>query len=408
MSAGSLVALLLLVGGTLAFETINDQRRAGLQKRLPEETMDTYELLNSKMYPVESHPIYTEDGYILTAYRIPAGKYQSGVGVEGKPVVFLQHGLLCNSDDWLLNRENQSLAYILADNGYDVWLGNFRGTRYSKRHTVMKPKEDRFWDFSWDEYAKFDLPAMVNYILAKTNQPNLAYIGHSEGTMTNFAHMSEDPVYASKINKFFALGPVTTVANIKGAMRLITKFMDKTEWLINMLGPGEFLPKTIVLDFLAKTICGSSHTNPLCSSLLFLMFGPDSDQLDPDRLAVYMVHHTSAETSTKNVLHFAQMVDSEKFCKYDYKSNRKNNQHYGQTTPPDYDVSKVTTPTYIFWSPSDWLADQTDVELLAYRLRPETLKGYYRYEGYNHMDFLWGMRAAPEIYTKILQLLKEP
>jgi len=67
----------------------------------------------------------------------------------------------------------------------------------------------------------------------------------------------------------------------------------------------------------------------------------------------------------------------------------------------------VATPTYIFWSPTDWLADQQDVELLASRLRPETLKGYYRFEDYNHMDFILGMRAAPEIYPKILQLLKE-
>lgn len=40
---------------------------------------------------------------------------------------------------------------------------------------------------------------MIDYILAMTNQTTLNYIGHSEGTMTNFAHLSEDPVYAAKV-----------------------------------------------------------------------------------------------------------------------------------------------------------------------------------------------------------------
>lgn len=38
---------------------------------------------------------------------------------------------------WLLNPANQSLALILADNGYDVWIANTRGTRFSRRHVSL-------------------------------------------------------------------------------------------------------------------------------------------------------------------------------------------------------------------------------------------------------------------------------
>ena len=42
-------------------------------------------------------------------------------------------------------------AYVLADNGYDVWLGNYRGNRYSRRHLTLNPDSlfnRDFWQFS--------------------------------------------------------------------------------------------------------------------------------------------------------------------------------------------------------------------------------------------------------------------
>jgi lysosomal acid lipase/cholesteryl ester hydrolase len=50
-------------------------------------------MIKRQGYPVEVHHVTTDDGYILEMHRIPN---------PGKPVIFLQHGLLCSSADWVM------------------------------------------------------------------------------------------------------------------------------------------------------------------------------------------------------------------------------------------------------------------------------------------------------------------
>lgn len=110
-------------------------------------------------YPLEEHFVTTADGYVVGTYRIPHGRDQqrlkeqqqrqqrqqqqqaqqqvgqrrSAMGKRGigpasctRPAVLLLHGLLDSSAAWVLNEPKQSLGFILADAGYDVWMGEWR------------------------------------------------------------------------------------------------------------------------------------------------------------------------------------------------------------------------------------------------------------------------------------------
>ena len=82
--------------------------------------------------------------------------------------------------------------------------------------------------------ARYDLPAMLKFVLSKTSQPSLFYVGHSQGTLIAFAEFSRNKELAKMVKKFFALGPVATVGHIESPIKYIAHFLPELEVRINI------------------------------------------------------------------------------------------------------------------------------------------------------------------------------
>ncbi|CAG7718918.1 unnamed protein product [Allacma fusca] len=365
----------------------------------------TPELAGKYGYPVETHKVTTADGYILTVHRIPNGKNAAPAPPEGRPVIWLQHGLLCSSADWLMNTREKAWAYRLSDAGYDVWLGNARGNTYSKEHVSFDVKSDEFWEFSWHEMGQYDLPAVFDYVLGVTGKEDLYYAGHSMGTTMFFTCMATRPEYNSKIRLMNAFAPVSFTEHMISPINLIAPFANQIEWLLRMLGMNEFLPDSILMDFLGATICDQhSPIKGLCSNVLFLLCGYNAEQLNDTMLPIIM-GHTPAGASVRSLVHYAQGVNSGEFMQYDH-GKQKNLERYGQEKPPRYDVSKITAPIALYWGENDWLGVKSDVARLA-ELLPN-LQRKYRvvHDKFNHMDFLFAKNVDTLLYETVEAFMK--
>lgn len=65
----------------------------------------------------------------------------------------------------------------------------------------------------------------------------------------------------------------------------------------------------------------------------------------------------------------------------------------------------MQTPVGLYWGSTDWLADDTDVRNMSPKLKNVFAKVYLH--DFNHMDFLWGLRAANEVYIPIMNDIRE-
>ena len=75
------------------------------------------EIINDFGFAFEEHKITTEDGYILTAWRIPGKLNNHYKNKNRKKPVILNHGLLDSGYSFFALGEHHSLPFILANNG---------------------------------------------------------------------------------------------------------------------------------------------------------------------------------------------------------------------------------------------------------------------------------------------------
>ncbi|KAH7727169.1 CBN-LIPL-6 protein [Aphelenchoides avenae] len=224
--------------------------------------------------------------------------------------------------------------------------------------------------------AHYDLIIMIDQVLRVTEQPFVYYVGHSQGTEIMFARLASDPHFNTKIRKFFALAPVAGVGHIRGFFAFLANhFGNDLRILTKMFGTHEFLAHTWLSKLFAVAICGPRFMNPLCDNVLFQIGGPEINQFNQSRLLVYL-SHTPAGTSTRNIVHWAQMAVNKKIQKFDYGDPEKNLSHYGQES-----LTKVIPEEYV---------------KLATSLKD-----------FNHFDFIWGLRAPDEIYKGIIATIRD-
>ncbi|KAF8323802.1 triacylglycerol lipase [Clavulina sp. PMI_390] len=351
-------------------------------------------------YTPEEHVVRTSDGYLLGIHRLPSKKGEGRARPgrrSNKPVVYLHHGLLMNSEIWVcLTDEQRCLPFVLVEKGFDVWLGNNRGNKYSKKSMTLSPDSNKFWDFSIDNLCMSDIPETLQYILDVTQPPSgkLSYIGFSQGSAQAFAALSVHPQLNDKLSVFIAIAPAFSPKGL--ATEIVDAFMKTSpNMLFLFFGRKAILPSTIMW----QSILYPPIFVKIIDAALIFLFRWYSRKISPNqKLAAYA--HLYSFASVKSVVHWFQIMRTGVFQMYDDDALS----WYGGNFyhPAKFPTFNIATPIVLLYGDSDSLVD---IEKMRTQLPADTVS--VALEGYEHIDCLWGENVHIDVIPKVVEALKE-
>lgn len=330
----------------------------------------------------ELHHTTTDDDVRLGIWRYRPEQNDD----HGEPVL-LVHGFSINHRHMCFDRDN-GVAQYLAEQGYDCWAPDLRGRRSSDI-------PDEPWSF--DDYVKHDLPAVIDYMLDVSDYDRFHWVGHSMGAMLFYALADSD--YQQKIAS--AVTPGSPFHGFQSGDSSEPEEDGELTWLERIGKAFRYVPFVNNLHFLplpvaARWIALFIEAIPDRISRLLL----NMEHTSPQRLR-YAANEGVDYLSTRVLYQFSDWVINNRWTDLEGSADYRRN------------VENIQVPTLI-------LAGELDRMSPVHNLR----KGYdaiptedkdFRVVGdeedvdgqYGHIDMILGDKSREDVFPHIAQWLEE-
>ncbi len=402
----------------------------------------------------------TADGVQLTLRRYrpdPQSAFRSG-----KQPVILMPGILCNHNffdvctpegesydvklpsdiaDWAKDdpyikadpMRYYSLAYYLWDQGFDVWLVNYRG---EGREPM---RSGGAGGYAIDELAIYDMPVIVTKVRSLTGKKPV-WIGHSMGSTMAYmylegakfssslnadSHVVSDTWLASQRNNGFGSqalkalvdldGPVIPGGSIPALLQALLwpalsmpLYLDLRPITANLGGMAA--DPLMALESMAQYLWGLVGYPDL--GLLNLLFLINPANMDAN-VSRYFLQYGLDGVSTRVVAQFADAIVNGKL-REDYRNGALNGLLVSPPAPAagdgyyyySHNLSKIKLPALVIADSTRDITNPEDVKGFYDKKTRNSKDKFYVISGTAHVDLVVGLNAPKELYPKIGSWLK--
>jgi len=315
---------------------------------------------------------------------------------------------------------NASLGFCAHDQGYDVFLGNFRGTK-TKGHINPNITPQEYWAFTMNEHAFQDIPAFIKQIIEikqqelhfENNVPEvpfkLSMISHSMGAGASLMYIVDSRLHHKPhhLTQAILLSPagyhkdVPILMDVAGSS---IDFMSKIAPSWAVLGiPTDHLQKLVTKMAMDAFNSGAISDLMLYFATKFVFGG---DPLAHPLQRVPSLSYNLTGTSVMMCKHFWQIRSTNKFCAYDY-GPEENLKLYGTPKPVDYleHYDKIDIPIHFCIGLKDVLIPPTNV-IHQYSIlrRHHPNLAFLKASQAGHLEFTLGL--DDNLLAYILEALK--
>lgn len=435
-------------------------------------------------FKLQNHHVLSEDGYVTQLVRI-INPLADRLKLKGPPVM-LFHGALLDSASYLWasalqhhpeawpqvdktesgripnatlhllkpDSSSRSLAFALANNGYDCWLIGQRGSneqntghirfkslKYfrqkvwpynpqsqggaqislslsnitdqakngdSKRNQGASFRYEKdwydYWKFSMDEIVRFEIPKQIDKVLRVTGWKQVSVVSMSTSGQAILSLLASNEQYGRKIDSHIVLAP--TINNL-GSNLWLKMFQltwcrlmpDEVGTLLftNLIQSRQL--RDLIIDQAYKSL-------RLRYTLLRLFINAIAGQSAEFQtlLELPVLGHLLMPIGFRHLKHYCQQVVAGKLQHFDHGPSQ-NLLVYGTKKPPVYDIFDLKVKKWIvIMGENDNIATEDSALQLARFAQPKPLE-LIRIPGYNHLDLLAGTDCDEKVVQPIINFL---
>ncbi|KAG7590038.1 Alpha/Beta hydrolase fold [Arabidopsis suecica] len=385
------------------------ERPTRLYNSMNTDTRTCQDVITELGYPYEAIRVVTSDGYVLVLERIPRR--------DARKAVFLQHGVLDSSMGWVSNGVVGSPAFAAYDQGYDVFLGNFRGL-VSRDHVNKKISSKEFWRYSINEHGTEDIPAMIEKIHEikttelKLYQPSiddeesnqeepykLCAICHSLGGAAILMYVITRKIKEKphRLSRLILLSPAGFHEDSNLGFTIVEYIFLFISPVLARIVPAFYIP-TRFFRMLLNKLARDFHNYPALGGLVqtlmsYVVGGDSSNWVGVLGLPHYNMNDMPA-VSFRVAQHLAQIKHSGKFRMYDYGSRSANMEVYGSPEPLDLGESYkfIDVPVDLVAGRNDKVIRSSMVKKHYNLMRDAEVDVSFNEFEYAHLDFTFSHR----------------
>eukprot|EP00922_Rhytidocystis_sp_ex-Travisia-forbesii_P060442 GHVS01089588.1.p1 GENE.GHVS01089588.1~~GHVS01089588.1.p1 ORF type:complete len:870 (+),score=95.61 GHVS01089588.1:228-2837(+) len=292
-------------------------------------------------------------------------------------------------------------------------------------------------DWSFEDMARFDLPAMLRYVLAYDtkrfsarqcihcgSEGKIACIGQSQGAAQLLVGLALDPGLCSFVSGLFLLSPPVVLNKPEEAYTPSVKIL----MYFGQCCPKEALAAIRFLEWVIPAALLSSLADTVASKQMRFY---TSEVRDEDRRIIFKTT-PSGGTSTKNLKHWLQLLSQGSIigtCGAGLLSRFSFDGANGQNmetleTPADgsalfsasqrdeahsvpYPLRRITCPLRVYFGSSDNLVNVAKSTEILQESFPAFQCCTEIFDGWGHVDFGWGSDRWKDFYPSLLRSVGE-
>lgn len=403
-------------------------------------TSTSQQIILRSGYNYETHYSMSDDGYITELIRVINPDCDQRY-LKQPPVMLLHGGTIDTTayvwasaiqhrpEPYPRTEEsgpmvswNRSLAFMLANNGYDVWLIGTRGSdskneghiKYKEAKSIDKSGESQkqfiktpvknaieareFWSFTMDDIIQYEVPRQIDRVLSITGARKVMVHSYSQSTLITLTMLSENPAYADKVHALVSMAPVINDIGSNRFSQYAIRFMCG----LLPLDVGITLFSEVVLtqttrNFFLKINEVKYLRYHFIKPLLNVLYGSSAKWLT--LLEPSVMGHSLMPVGFGQLKQSCQQVMAKQFQKYDY-GPIQNGLRYGAVKPPKVNLTDLHIDHWLVVSGSrDNFAPPASVEqILSEVVYPKPYKHVIA-EGFNHLDMV--AAVTNDIYVNI-------